>query len=113
MCEGIKGRDKERKRASLAPRCARARSSAAWEISFMRCRERKSEEGGEREAGTHSIQLFSIKNRSWPPLECVSVPGGAAGVFDAPGRGNNTRLFVFYCESCSLLCGKRQRDERR
>lgn len=51
MFEGIKDRDKERKserararESALPPRCARAWSSAAWEISFMRWKEKKEKE---------------------------------------------------------------------
>lgn len=49
--EGIKERYKE---STLPPRCARAWSSAAWEISFMRWK------GKKKGVGTDS-QLFSIK----------------------------------------------------
>lgn len=52
--EGIKEKETKRERGSaLHPRCARAWSGAAWEISFMSWKKKSS--------GTDSIQLFSIK----------------------------------------------------
>lgn len=112
--EGIKDRDKERQRegereSALPPRCARAWSSAAWEISFMRWKEKKG-----KGAGTDSTQLFSIKPfmasikfsvSVWEvPLDCCCTPcSGLRGrrVFDSTTiqTGREQIRLVFSCQS--------------